>query len=381
MTSGEYLFYVKYDGMQAILVIPPKVEILTPDLLQYVGIDSVHFEPDSQLVRIEAQSFVKCASLRSICIPASVEYIGQECFAFSKGPGSWLESLTFEAGSKLRQIGESAFAGCRWLHSIYLPASVSEIDGATFVDSAFSDIGFEPGNKDFCVDNHFVFDFARTCMVRHFGPEDEVRIPDGIETIGRSCFAFRAFLQSVSFDPQSKLRCIGASAFEGCSGLEAMHFLASVQVVKERAFRCCRRLSQITFARHSQLTWIESGAFASCSALRSLEVPSSVEFVGECCFARCSSLSRFTFEQPSHLSAMHSLPTAALSSVDIPDSVEVFKTCIENADTRLTIGFGEGSRLAEIRLSQSTDVATTIGAFVRLPSHRLKVLRCEREFA
>jgi hypothetical protein len=66
------------------------------------SVQSVVFEENSQLLRLEARAFL-ASGLTSIHLPASVTVIGESCFS---GCGS-LASITFESGSQLSQLAAS----------------------------------------------------------------------------------------------------------------------------------------------------------------------------------------------------------------------------------------------------------------------------------
>jgi hypothetical protein len=59
--------------------------------------------------------------LESICIPASVESIGEYCF----GSCERLASVSFERGSAIGDIHDTAFSNCPSLQSIDIPQSVA----------------------------------------------------------------------------------------------------------------------------------------------------------------------------------------------------------------------------------------------------------------
>jgi hypothetical protein len=65
---------------------------------------------------------------RDVTVPKTAEILGKSCFESS----NYLESLVFENGSKLRQIGPSAFSGCEFLTTIAIPISVEVIDKSAF---------------------------------------------------------------------------------------------------------------------------------------------------------------------------------------------------------------------------------------------------------
>jgi hypothetical protein len=105
------------------------------------SVATLTFEPNSWLRQIEADAFCGCLSLKSICIPSSVEEFSPECFS-----GSSIENLIFEPNSKLRRIEKDTFAGCSPLKSIYLPASLEHIDVSALVHIDIFILGVAEGN-------------------------------------------------------------------------------------------------------------------------------------------------------------------------------------------------------------------------------------------
>jgi hypothetical protein len=263
---------------------------------------------------------------------------------------------------------------------------VTELDGHTFHRSNFRKIEIEPGNVSFRVDGSFLLNFAGTVIVFYFGEESEVEIPAQIQTIGPYSFSERRSLRSVSLSPL--LRRIGARAFEDCCALEGIRIPSSVEEIADGAFGWCYSLSRVEFGPASRLTRIGKDAFNCCLSIQSMTLPAALEFVGDCCFNYCESLSTLCFEIPSHLREMRSLPTRSLSFVEFPDSLEVLHTSIDGKAQSLTIKFSQGSSLREIYLlvSPMPKVAHIgdrwpLRAFVHLPSHRVRHLRMNAEFA
>jgi hypothetical protein len=73
----------------------------------------VKFKPGPQLSELESGTFCRFESLRSIGIAASVEILRVDCFMGADGSEAFrLETVTFEAGSKLREIETGAFFRC-----------------------------------------------------------------------------------------------------------------------------------------------------------------------------------------------------------------------------------------------------------------------------
>jgi hypothetical protein len=86
--------------------------LFDPDSCPYRGdIERIEFESPSIVPRPRTDTFSDLLFLRSICIPASVEVIESFCFAQSPDsiesvPICFIQCITFESGSKLREIQE-----------------------------------------------------------------------------------------------------------------------------------------------------------------------------------------------------------------------------------------------------------------------------------
>jgi hypothetical protein len=93
------------------------------------------FELNSQITALKSCVLEDFISFMSICTPAAVVTICGWCVAgFSIGKYSPLESVTFEPGSKLRELEDCAFSDCPSLRSICIPKSVQKMDGSCFSD-------------------------------------------------------------------------------------------------------------------------------------------------------------------------------------------------------------------------------------------------------
>jgi hypothetical protein len=83
---------------------------LTRDTLRDAAdIEVVTFAPDSQLRELQQSAFSRFSFLKLVCIPFSVEIICRYCFTGSQ-VGVWpIRTVTFESGSRLREIKSKAF--------------------------------------------------------------------------------------------------------------------------------------------------------------------------------------------------------------------------------------------------------------------------------
>jgi hypothetical protein len=133
--SGNYVldfdrsWVRRYFGSDRCHALNREIEILCTESFSYCdSLSSFTFEPGSKLRRIERGALYWCDSLRSVCIPASVESIGPKAFAWFTS----LSALTFESGSKLIQIGVSAFGASRWSQFVFPPLLKFSANSASF---------------------------------------------------------------------------------------------------------------------------------------------------------------------------------------------------------------------------------------------------------
>jgi hypothetical protein len=418
-----------------IFVIPACLTVLTPDCIaNAASVEVVAFESGSQIRRLESQTFGRCVSLQSICIAASVEFIDRACFLARDQFGEYdpsfseVETITFEPGSRLREIAPDAFVGCVFLKQICIPASVEKMTGDSFRDCPFSVVAFEDGNPYFEKHGDFMIESKSHRLVLYIGAESELAIPDEIEAIGPSCFGYSLSIRSLGFGPltrlssieprafascanletitiPSSLRCLGESCFANCSQLKSVSIgrdslldrvprrafrscpsLESIilppctKILEASCFGACNRLAESPFPADSEVVRIDQSAFSACWSLKSMRLPSLTEFVGELCFCYCDALLDFTFPAPSRIRELLDLPPQLGGFIAIPDSVEIlsFHRSGRYLPSR-TLRFGRESRLRELRAIGIQDYMAT-RSFVQVSSRSLKLFRAKLEF-
>jgi hypothetical protein len=434
---------LRMDPITQTLVIPASVTVLAGDMIfepHYVK--RIKFETGSQIRRLETGTFGAFQLLKSIHIPPSVEFIARHCFCETPNhtgftPGcNRLCDVIFEPGSHLREIESEAFLECACLFAITIPASVERMGGASFPFCVGFGMEIESGNRVFVRRDDFVIDIERHHLLRYFGRASEVTIPEGIEEIddwcfygnkhlcsvvfgptsrvrsigalafeecekmiaieipssvrflGRKCFAYCHSLQAVAFSPGSLLESIPPGAFEECRLLNPVMLPSSVKSVGASCFHECRLLANSPFPPDSEVVRIEEEAFWECYGLRSMCIPSSVEFIGKRCFAACYWLSQLTFSSPSHLREFLDFPANVGGLISIPDSVEILvmgqcevAQAVPRPPQRM-LAFGPDSRLAEIRPGSRPKYGTSLAfpSFVQLSARSLRRFRTNLEF-
>ena len=185
-------------------------------------------------------------NMESIEIPANVISISENVFSRSEYKlvkGAWwtwittssnIKKITFQKGSRLRNIDKKAFYKCK-LESIELPEGLEKIDNYAFYNCPFK----------------------------------ELKIPKSVTSIGES-------------------------AFSSCSSLSKIVIPNSVTSIGHYAFRNCSNLSEVVIP--NSVTSIGYEAFSDCSNLLEIVIPNSVTVIGIRAFYGCSNLKSAVFE-------------------------------------------------------------------------------------
>ena len=185
------------------------------------SLKTVTFAPNSRLKDIGVRTF-EYTGLTSIIIPANVTSIGSGAFSFCAD----LETVTFEAGSKLETIGYMAFFDCNSISAITIPAGVTSIGDHAFssCESLSSAIAIPSGVTSI---NNSSFSGTRISAIT---------IPSGVTSIGDYAFLECIDLKTVTFETGSKLETIGDKAFRRCTSISAITIPAGVTSIGKSAF-------------------------------------------------------------------------------------------------------------------------------------------------
>jgi hypothetical protein len=360
---------------------------------------------------IDMWTFSSFPCLKSIHVPTSVVHLSAYAFACRFNgidrPLSFIERITFEPGSELGRMYNNAFSGCYFLKSICIPAGIDSYKtrGACFLDCGLENIEFESGS-DFRRHDNFVLSSDSRVLVRYFGQESEVRIPDTVRIINAFSFGNCHSVRRVTFglssrlerleyqvfpprDPRltlgkpeavwdpspsqlARLRAVTFERYSALTSLESIVFPSTLKFIGERCFSGCHKLVEVIFAANSILSEIEDGGFVYCISLPSLCLPSSIKQIGEGCFDGCRSMSDLMFSTPSKLQSLTGLPPLT-SSIDIPDSVQDLSFHWDGrSGPGHLLNFGRESKIARIDGHGHR-------AFLNLSSKTLKFARSNLE--
>ena len=212
---------------------------------------------------IGRNAFALCKSLSEITIPAKVERIGEyafyDCYDYNNHSGG-LKTVTFAENSRLTTIEEHAFYRCRYLEKIEIPASVTSIGGYAFNSCAnLKELAFAPNSQLKSIGEYAFGAFPTDTVSPAY---TSVQIPASVTEIGQNAFYRCTELKTVEFEEGSQLKALGDGVFVDCGSLKEFTIPANVETIGEMAFALCKKLEKITIPK--SVKKIGQAAFALC---------------------------------------------------------------------------------------------------------------------
>jgi hypothetical protein len=267
-------------------------------------------------------------------------------------------SIRFETGSKLREIKARAFCTCSQRESLSLPPSLEHI-GEHLFDSQYDPAGpsvqtltFEPGSKLSRIDGHA---FSNCLNLKSICLSASLRQLDATAFIDTGITAIEIELGNPYFSVG------GGFVIRQKSSRSLVRYFGTspdvlvdntIDIIGKSCFESCCSIRMVGFAPQSRVRVIRGRAFADCRALRSISIPSSVEYLHKDCFHSCTSLSAVSFPSGAKF---RKLPRGAfmncpsLRSIIIPSSVEVIAgACFDGCKSMASVTFESPSNLKRI---------------------------------
>ena len=232
---------------------------------------------------IGARAFQTCFALKSITLPSKLKTIGSQAFELTE-----ITSITIPAS--VTDIEYYAFRGCGQLTSIKFEDSNQPINFETGYERTFGGAAKEV---------YLGRDVNRTgdyAGERLFNNVTKVTFGPKFTEIGQNMFSGNRELTSIVIG--SGVKTIGQSAFYNCGNLDNIEELkvtmgANVETLADYAFQYCTKLKSITIP--SKVKAIGAQAFDGCG-LTALTIPTNVTVINFYAFRDCNSLASINIE-------------------------------------------------------------------------------------
>ena len=269
------------------------------------------FDANSSL-RVIADGAFHGTDLINVTIPASVTHIlGSAFFVYG------LESVIFEPNSQLTNIGGATtfvvglldlsncdnltsitVADCIDADTLILPSSVTTL-GADTLD--VTNLVFEDNSQMTSFNDHFNSYEYRLQSI-DFGNNSK------LTSIDQTYFNNSKNLTHIDFGDNSQLTTIEADTFATNTKLQSVDFGNNSKItnIPKNAFKGITTLSNINFGQGSLLSRIFDSAFYGCTALTNIIIPASVNYIHGSAFNGCTALQSVAFEANSQLIQIYS---------------------------------------------------------------------------
>ena len=274
-------------------------DILLPNTLLHIDnkafsglpyLVNVTFEAGSQLESIGESAFYNATSLSGITIPSSVQVIGQTAFYNAAN----MTYFTFETGSQLTTIGYQAFAGKDKLKSIWIPESVTSMGEEAFnwcwsliifVEADTIPSGWHANWNPFeCAVLWGTEEVTENVDFKYALLSDNTAAILGITDLNVNT----DIIIPDTIEGHSVTRIIN-EAFSHEEGIYSIHISSTVEEIGNLAFYLANHLSDVTFGAGSLLSYIGLSAFEG-TAITSIILPDGLETVGNSVFIGCHHL-------------------------------------------------------------------------------------------
>lgn len=248
-------------------------EISIPDSVTSIGMRAFdgcsHLEKvvlPKNLKVIPSECFANCA-LKEVVLPDGLEKIGAYAFRCQTKSGDNNPELLIKHTEQnftkivipdsVKEIGTSAFSGCKMLKDVTLSKSIETIGVRIFSDTAWYD------SK-----------------------------PDGMVVIGDVLYGYKGDVAGGTLVVPDGVRIIASGALEQHDELERVIFPESLTTISDRSFSLCA-LYEVVLPNGLQV--VDKAAFGGCQNLESVVIPKSSMNFSEKAMTACKSLTKVFF--------------------------------------------------------------------------------------
>lgn len=209
-------------------------------------------------------------------------------------------------------IPDRAFRNFTNLKSVYIPASVTEIeilyayyespfyscssDVVIYCEAASRPSSWNQNWNNYSSGNTLTVNYGWSAADYSFWTNVDksaaaIVIPEGVTMVPGNAFSGCTGLTEISF-PKT-LTSIGQWAFSDCSSLESIALPNGITKIDFHAFDGCSSLTSVVIP--DGVTTIDADAFLNCASLRTVHIPASVTHIYQYAFDNCLALTDIYF--------------------------------------------------------------------------------------
>lgn len=366
-TYGDNCFQrLGYEADKLKVSIGKNVQTIPEMLFRSLKITELAFAPDSKLREIGASAFSGCKISGAISFPATLTTIGESAFADCSN----LTSISIP--HSVTALGAGAFNGCSGLNELYMNAQYEAITSARST-RPFANIGtsgqplavvigkdVESLEAYFCNGSNLTsLAFEQGSKLREIGESafsgstltGEVALPEGLLTIGNSAF-YETDIKTLTI-PES-VTTIGGSAFLGNKDIQTLYWNAGNPSVETPVFGGIREAMSGTDLYVGEKVQaipdcLFGGYEGSCDMIKYLHwlEPCNVHTIGNSAFENNPRLTT-PLEVPASVKKIgdYAFAYTGIASAKLPSSVEqlgreVLQGCSELRYLYYDVAYGE----------------------------------------
>jgi len=249
---------------------------LTGTTLDSFSYNMKHVSLPNGITTIGKSCFYNMKGIISIKLPPSVKKIDSRAFRNCNN------LVTIQFTNDDVEINEDAFRNCTTLTKVILADGVTyDLTGMSYFQAT------HPLVKIIHKQIHGDFFISGTILIKYYGKEEKVFVPEGITIIGAKAFAEIDPIRHIVL-PES-VEEIHDSAFTGCKALQSINIPESVHRLGRHAFEGCGKLLRIILP--NLITTIEKNTFSGCRSLIEIEWGASLSKIDDHAFNGCTALS------------------------------------------------------------------------------------------
>lgn len=250
----------------------------------------------------DSETFMGCTALKKATLGSKLANMGKSAFRDCQN----LTTVTILDGCT--KIAESTFNGCTKLSQVVIPNSVTSIGSYAFLGCAaltkatigegVTAIGAEAFRDCIRLNDLSLGNNVRTIGYRAFfncTSLEEVVLTDNIVTIVASYGDSETFMGCTKLETVtigSKVAECGSGLFKNCTSLKNVTIKEGCTIIGAGCFAGCTKLAGLTIP--STVINIGNEAFSGCIALKQIAIPNSVLTIGSSAFSGCTALTKAT---------------------------------------------------------------------------------------